>query len=85
VWSETAGVTEYESLTFYPKPEGTFKVSDIAFLIHNKDLENELAWEDKCNCWYWCKLNRLRKSTGTKNFRNGLIGLLIAGGWLKQD
>lgn len=53
LWSETAGVTEYESPTFYPKPGGTFKVSDIASLIHNKDLENELAWEDKCNCWYW--------------------------------
>jgi hypothetical protein len=36
---------------FYPKLGGVFKVSNIATLIYNKDLESELAWEDKYKCW----------------------------------
>jgi hypothetical protein len=53
LWRETAGVIDYESTTFYPKLGGAFKVGDIATLIYNRDLESELAWEDKCKCWDW--------------------------------
>lgn len=52
---ETSGVTKYESTvpTLYPKRGGAFRVSVVASLIHNTDLESRLARKGECNCWYW--------------------------------
>jgi hypothetical protein len=52
LWRETAGF-KHRSPTFYPKLGGAFKVGDVATLIHNRDLEGELAWEGECKCWDW--------------------------------